>query len=252
MSRLHRLRLAAPLPDQHRAARLGPLRRHWIQCCPSTSGEPYNLQEALSSLHWKTAMDDEYAALMKNKTWQLVPPRSNQNLIDCKWVYKIKHKPDGYVDRYKARLVAKGFKQRLGIDYDDTFSPVVKPTTIRLILSLALSQCWDLRQLDVKNVFLHDILEEEVYMKQPSGFVSSQFSSYHCKLDKALYGLKQASRAWYSRLSDKLQTLGFSPSKTDISLFHYKKGLITMFLLVYVDDIIIFRCYCCFVTCLAI
>jgi hypothetical protein len=176
---------------------------------------------------------------MKNKTWQLVPPRSSQNLIDCKWVYKIKHKPDGYVDRYKARLDAKGFKQRLGIDYDDTVSPVVKPTTIRLILSLALSQCWDLRQLDVKNVFLYDILEEEVYMKQPPGFVSSQFSSYYCKLDKALYGLKQASRVWYSRLSDKLQSLGFSPSKTDISLFHYKKGLITMFLLVYVDDIII-------------
>jgi hypothetical protein len=184
-------------------------------------------------------MDDEYAALMKNKTWQLVSLRPNQNLIDCKWVYKIKHKSDGSVDRYKACLVAKRFKQRLGIYYDDTFSPVVKSTTIRLILSLELSQCWDLRQLDVKNVFLHDILEEEVYIKQPPGFVSSQFSSYHYKLDKTLYGLKQSPRAWYSRLSDKLQSLGFSPSKTDISLFHYKKGSITMFLLIYVDDIII-------------
>jgi hypothetical protein len=170
----------------------------------STSGEPYNLQEALSTLHWKAAMHEEYDALMKNKTWRLVPPQPGQNLIDCKWVYKIKHKADGSVDRHKARLVAKGFKQRLGIDYDDTFSPVVKPATIRIILSLAISQGWDLHQLDVKNAFLHGILEEEVYMKQPPGFVSSEFPSYHCKLDRALYGLKQAPHVWYSRLSDKL------------------------------------------------
>jgi hypothetical protein len=170
----------------------------------ATSGEPYSLQEALSTPHWKSAMDDEYRALMKNKTWRLVPPQSGRNLIDCKWVYKVKHKADGSIDRHKARLVAKGFKQRFGIDYDDTFSPVVKPATIRLVLSLAVSQSWELRQLDVQNAFLHGILEEEVYMTQPPGFVNSDFPSYHCKLDKALYGLKQAPRAWYSRLSDKL------------------------------------------------
>jgi hypothetical protein len=94
-------------------------------------------------------------------------------------------------------------------------------------------------QLDVQNSFLHGILEDEVYMKQPPGFIDSNYPSYHYKLDKALYDLKQAPRAWYSRLSEKLQSLGFSPSKADISLFHYSKGLITMYLLVYVDDIII-------------
>jgi hypothetical protein len=94
-------------------------------------------------------MDDEYVALMRNKTWRLVSPQPGHNVIDCKWVFKVKHKADGSVDRHKACLVAKGFKQRLGIDYDDTFSYVVKSATIRLILSLAVSRGWTLQQLDV-------------------------------------------------------------------------------------------------------
>jgi hypothetical protein len=108
----------------------------------ASSGEPYNLQEALSTLHWKLVMADEYNALLQNKTWTLVPPQPGRNLIDCKWVYRVKHKADGSIDHYKAQLVAKGFKQRHGIDYDDTFSPVVKPATIRMILSLVVSRGW--------------------------------------------------------------------------------------------------------------
>jgi histone deacetylase 1/2 len=138
-----------------------------------STGEPSSTIEALADTHWKTAMDEEYLALMKNETWHLVPTTHGQNVIDCKWVYKIKRKADGTVDRYKARLVAKGFKQRYSIDYEDTFSPVVKAPTIRLVLSLAVSQGWNLRQLDVKNVFLHDVLEEEVYMRQPPGYEDS-------------------------------------------------------------------------------
>jgi hypothetical protein len=110
-------------------------------------------------------MTDEYHALIKNKTWRLVPLTPGKNLIDCKWVYKVKHKADGSIDRYKACLVAKGFKQRLGIDYDDTFDPVVKPATICMVLSLAVSQGCVLHQLDVQNAFPHNILEEDVYMK---------------------------------------------------------------------------------------
>ena len=155
----------------------------------------------------------EYTALKKNKTWHLVPPRQGKNLIDCKWVFRVKRKSDGTVDRYKARLVAKVFKLRYGIDYEDTFSPVVKATTIRLVLSIVVSRGWNLRQLDVQNAFLHGVLEEEVYMKQPPRFESKSNSSFVCKLDKALYGLKQAPRAWYSRLSHKMQSLGFVPSK---------------------------------------
>jgi len=134
--------------------------------CFTASGEPQTLDEAMHNSDWKSAMDAEYDALIKNKTWHLVPPRKGVNIIDCKWVYKVKHKADGSLDRYKARLVAKGFKQRYGVDYEDTFSPVVKHATIRTILSVAVSRGWCLRQLDVQNAFLHGFLEE-VYMRQP-------------------------------------------------------------------------------------
>jgi hypothetical protein len=140
-------------------------------------------------------MDEEYGALMRNNTWKLVPPRPGINVVDCIWIYKIKQKADGSVDRYKARLVAKGFKQRFGIDYEDTFSPVVKIATVRLVLAVSVSRGWSLRQLNVKNVFLHGVLEEEVYMRQPPGYVDRGKQNYICKLEKALYGLKQAPRA---------------------------------------------------------
>ncbi|XP_073357797.1 uncharacterized protein [Aegilops tauschii subsp. strangulata] len=124
--------------------------------------EPSTLGEALSDKKWKTAMEEEHMALVKNKTWHLVPPWQGKNLIDCKWVFRIKKKADGTIDRYKARLVAKGFKQRYDIDYEDTFSPVVKAATIRLVLSIAVSRGWSLRQLDVQNAFLHGVPEEEL------------------------------------------------------------------------------------------
>jgi histone deacetylase 1/2 len=205
----------------------------------SATGEPNSVEEALADPRWRQAMEAEVQALDRNHTWHLVPNKSRHNVIDCKWVFKIKRKADGSIDRYKARLVAKGFKQRYGIDYEDTFSPVVKMATIRLVLSVAVSSGWCLRQLDVQNAFLHGVLEEEVYMKQPPGFENSETPGYICKLDKAIYGLKQAPRAWYSRLSSKLITLGFVPSKSDMSLFIYNKYGITIYMLIYVDDIIV-------------
>jgi histone deacetylase 1/2 len=205
----------------------------------TSSGEPHNVDEALANKDWKHAMDLEYNSLLQNKTWHLVPPQKGTNIIGCKWVWKIKRKADGSLDKYKAWLVAKGYQQRYGVDYEDTFSPVVKSATIRVILSIVVSRGWSLRQLDVQNAFLHGDIDEEVYMHQPLGFEDPQKPYYVCKLDKALYGLKQAPRAWYSKLSTKLIRLGFHASKADTSLFFYNKGGITIYILVYVDDIIV-------------
>ncbi|KAK1693377.1 hypothetical protein QYE76_010074 [Lolium multiflorum] len=200
---------------------------------------PSGYSEAARHVPWKLAMDDEMAALHRNGTWRLVPFRPGLNVIDSKWIYKLKFKADGSVDRYKARLVAKGFKQREGIDYDDTFSPVVKHTTIRVLLSLAVANNWSMRQLDVQNAFLHGILDEEVYMFQPPGYVDSRYPHHICKLQKSLYGLKQAPRAWFARLSSRLLALGFSSSVADVSLFIFRKGGLCIYFLIYVDDIIV-------------
>jgi hypothetical protein len=171
--------------------------------------------------------------------WHLVPPQKGQNIIGCKWVYKTKRKQDGSLDRYKACLVAKGFKQRYDIDYEDTFSPVVKAVTIRIVLSIAVSRGWSLWQLDVQNAFLHGDLEEEVYIQQPPGYENKFFPNYGCKLDKDLYGLKQVPRAWFAKLSKRLYDLGFKGSNTDTSLFYYHKNHVSMFILIYVNGIIV-------------
>ena len=184
-------------------------------------------------------MSEEYNALLHNSTWDLIPFHPSQNIIGCKWVFRIKRNPDGSIARYKARLVAKGFHQRPGVDFTETFSPVVKPTTIRLILSLATTKGWQLRQLDVNNAFLQGSLSEDVFMQQPPGFTHPQYPQHVCKLRKAIYGLRQAPRAWYTQLSSFLTSVGFLHSKSDTSLFLRHHHGNTMYILVYVDDIIV-------------
>jgi len=201
--------------------------------------EPTCFTNAVKVNEWRTAMQTEFNALLKNNTWTLVPASVAQNVVGCKWVFKLKRKADGSIERHKARLVAKGFHQHVGIDYGETFSPVVKPTTIRTVLSHAYSAGWSMKQIDIQNAFLHGILSEDVYMEQPPGFIHPSYPHHICKLKKALYGLKQAPRAWFARLSGKLIELGFIGSKADSSLFLYHTAAVTMFLLIYVDDIII-------------
>ncbi|KAM2891342.1 hypothetical protein COP2_009652 [Malus domestica] len=151
--------------------------------------------QASKNPKWMAAMKDEFQALQTTKTWDLVPFNPSYNLIDCKWVFKIKHKPDGSIERYKARLVAKGFHQQEGIDFSEVFSPVAKLTTIRILLSIAINYDWLIHQLDASNIFLHCTLKEAVYMVQPPSFVDSARPTHFCKLKRSLYGHKQAPRA---------------------------------------------------------
>jgi hypothetical protein len=200
---------------------------------------PKTLRSALADPQWRSAMQSEYDALRANDTWSLVPRPPGVNIITGKWVYRHKFLSDGSLDRYKARWVLRGFTQRPGIDYEETFSPVVKPATVRVVLTLALSRSWPIHQLDVKNAFLHGTLTETVYCQQPSGFVDSSHPNYVCRLNKSLYGLKQAPRAWHHRFASHITSLGFVEAKSDTSLFIYRRGDDMAFLLLYVDDIVL-------------
>ena len=149
-------------------------------------------------------MDLEITALHRNHTWDLVQQPSAVNIIGYKWVHKLKHKPDGSTERYKTRLVAIGYNQTPHLDYFETFSPVVKAAIIRIILTVALSFKWELRQLNIHNVFLNGELEKQVYITQLPGYVDTKFPTKVCRLKKALYGLKQAPCAWFQRLNSAL------------------------------------------------
>nr|KAJ0204217.1 hypothetical protein LSAT_V11C500278180 [Lactuca sativa] len=184
-------------------------------------------------------MQHEYDALMRNNTWSIVSCPTNVNVIGCKWIFRIKKCPDGTIERHKARLVAQGFTQQVNVDYFETFSPVIKPTTIRLVLSIALSHGWSIRQLDINNAFLNGDLNEVVYMKQPRGFEDPTKPHHVCRLHKALYGLKQAPRAWFNKLKTYLVDQGFKACQSDTSLFVHISSTTIIYILVYVDDVII-------------
>jgi hypothetical protein len=157
--------------------------------------------------------------------------------VGCKWVYKIKTRADGSVERYKARLVARGFTQEYGINYEETFAPVARLISVRSLLAVAIIRHWLLFQMDVKNAFLNGDLLEEVYIQPPPDYPNSQ--NQVCRFRHALYGLKQAPRAWFAKFSSVVAQQGFTPSSYDSALFicHTSNG-ITLILL-YVDDMII-------------
>ena len=203
--------------------------------------EPLTYQEAVAcedSSKWKAAMDEEMDSLRKNKTYELVDHPAGQKLVSCKWLFKIKEgiervqKP-----RYKARLVARGFTQRAGIDYNEVFSPVVRHTSIRVILALTACRDYELEQLDVKTAFLHGNLEEVIYMRQPPGY---EQGNKVCLLKKSLYGLKQSPRQWYRRFDEYMLSNEFKRSSYDSCVYYrsYAPGEY-IYLLLYVDDMLI-------------
>lgn len=180
--------------------------------------EPKNYTQAKKDTEWVKAMEKEFQALEENNTWKLTSLPHGKNAVGSRWVYKIKHKPDGTVDRYKTRLVAKGFTQLEGMYYHETFSPVAEMTTVRTILAVANLKGWPLHQLDVNNAFPHGTIDEEVYMEIPSGFYDADRSKGKVlRLLKSIYGLKQASRQWFEKVSETLLQFGFQASLNDYS-----------------------------------
>jgi hypothetical protein len=228
-----------PISNYVSSHRLSPSCKAFANQLSSVS-IPKNLQEALNNPRWKAAMVEEMEALQKNSTWKLVELPKDKKTVGCKWVFTVKHKADGSIERFKARLVAKGYTQTYGIDYQETFAPVAKINTIRVLLSLAANLEWPLQQFDVKNAFLHGDLEEEVYMDFPPGFSTSSESGKVCRLRKSLYGLKQSPRAWFGRFTHSMRKYGYHQSQSDHTLFlkHSNEGKVTA-LIVYVDDIVV-------------
>jgi transposase InsO family protein len=203
---------------------------------PSTYKDIQNLPE-IERNKWHEAMKEEIASLEKNETWELVELPKNKKTIGCKWTYKIKRNEEGIPERYKARLVAKGFNQKFGTDYDETFAPVVKHTTLRAFLSTACYKNMHVNHLDVKTAFLHGELQEEIFMEPPEGYTKRGNMVY--KLKKAIYGLKQAAKAWNEKIESILTTDGYKQSEADPCLFTKRKNNVEIIIIVYVDDLLI-------------
>ncbi|KAL4562118.1 hypothetical protein LXL04_034312 [Taraxacum kok-saghyz] len=213
---------------------------HAFSSSLSSISIPRTIEEAMTNPEWKKAVLEEMSALKQNQTWSIVDLPHGKQTVGCKWVFNVKYRADGAIERFKARLVAKGFTQTYGIDYTETFAPVAKLNTVRILLSLAANLDWSIHQLDIKNAFLNGKLEEEVYMCQPPGFEEQSGSNPVCRLNKSLYGLKQSPRAWFERFSGVIKKSGFTQGQADHTMFfkHSKLGKITI-LIVYVDDIIV-------------
>ncbi|KAH9779609.1 hypothetical protein KPL71_007757 [Citrus sinensis] len=200
--------------------------------------EPKSFADAENNESWIMAMQEELNQFERNNVWELVPNPEHQSIIGTKWVFRNKMDESGVVVRNKARLVAQGYNQEEGIDFDETFAPVARLESIRMLLAYACHKDFILYQMDVKSAFLNGYIMEEVYVKQPPGFENEKFSDHVYKLSKALYGLKQAPRAWYDRLKNFLLDNDSSMGKADTTLFVKHKNQDILIVQIYVDDII--------------
>lgn len=211
-----------------------------------TDVEPKTFKQAIECSerdNWNEAMTEEISALQKHDTWELVDLPEGRNLVGCKWVYKAKRKSNGDIDRYKARLVAQGYSQEAGVDYDEVFAPVARYTSIRSVLAIANQLDLEVHQMDVKSAFLNGELSDEIFMKQPEGFVDENYPKKVCRLKKSLYGLKQSARCWNLVIDKHLKSRGFIQSQADPCIYFQSKVIDgrndIMIIAVYVDDAII-------------
>ena len=207
-----------------------------------TADEPTTLKDIDKSNEkrkWRLAMKAELNSLAQNDVWDLVPLPPGKKTVGSKWVFKKKTGADGKVERFKARLVAQGFTQRYGDDYDETFCPVVRFESLRAVLALAVKNGLKLHQVDVTTAFLNGSLEEEVYMKQPEGFIEPGSENLVCRLKKSIYGLKQSPRCWNLALDSKLKEIGLSQSSHDPCIYYKNEKGNMLVVCVYVDDIIL-------------
>jgi len=184
-------------------------------------------------------MEEELSIIQKNNTWTLVDRSEGRKVIRVKWIYRTKLNADNSINKHKARLVVKGYAQIFGVDYSDTFTLVARLDTIRLLLAISAQKGWKVFQLDVKSAFLNEVLQEEIYVEQPDGFVIQGAKDKVYLLQKALYGLKQAPRAWYSRIDEHLLNLGFVKSLSEATLYVKLKDNDVLIVSLYVDDILV-------------
>jgi Reverse transcriptase (RNA-dependent DNA polymerase). len=207
---------ADPTPRPQRVRRPPQRLGEWICSSRHEESDPVTMREALGrndSEHWKVAMREELESLHDNDVWDLVDKPKNRHVIDTRWVFKIKRDEDGNPERYKARLVARGFTQQYGLDYDETFCPVVRFETVRALLALSAAQGLSLHQMDIKTAFLNGEIKEEIFVNQPEGNKARGKENMVCRLKKGLYGLKQSPRVWNSMLDSVLKDLGFVQTK---------------------------------------
>ena len=199
------------------------------------------MEEALKNDHakeWKIVAEQEYHSLMENETWKLTKLPEGHKPIGSKWVFKVKYRSDGTVERFKGRLVAKGFAQTYGIDYNETFSPVVRFSSIRALLAFAVQNHMLIHQMDVVTAFLNCKLDEEIYMHQPDGYAVQGKEHLVCRLKKSLYGLKQSPRCWNTVFQQYMESIGFEQSPADPCVYFQYGDTVTI-VAVYVDDLII-------------
>ena len=203
--------------------------------------EPSTFQEAVNGpdqVHWRKAIGAELDSMKLRGVFRATKLPNGQSAIGTKWVFKIKRKADGSIEKYKARLVDKGFRQKYGIDYTETFSPVVKYVTLRMVIAIAKHFGWPLDQLDVVTAFLYGVMKEKVFCVVPEGVKMD--GDFDClELIKAIYGLKQASRVWNETFDEFIRSIGFQVSGFDPCLYIMTSEGHCLFVLVYVDDVLV-------------